>query len=163
MEFSLTWNREITTLIGDYLWLILPQQLETMPKLRSPSPLFWEHSKIHTLLLGDFHLYLPHPPSRCLYRWIKDGKEEDWQESWLLWQRVNEMPKLMKLIVRAGIRYTSQSYLSCGLLSFLRDSVPCLHLTVWPLQGVGGQHWNDRETRGDKNQQKILVSRDKSY
>lgn len=71
----------------------------------------------------------PIPPPDATYRWIKNGKQEDWQESWLLWQPVNEMPKLLKLIVRAGIRYTASSYLS-WMLSFVRNSVPCLRLTA---------------------------------
>lgn len=77
------------------------------------------------LLLGELHFYSSHPPSRCTYRWIKeDGKQKDWQESWLLWQQVNEMPKLVKLIARAGVRETSLSYLSCWLLSFMYNSPP---------------------------------------
>lgn len=71
------WNEESIIPTGDYLRLILLQQLETMPKLRYPCLLFRGRSKTHNPFTGKFPFLSSHPPSRCTSRWIKeDGKTE---------------------------------------------------------------------------------------
>lgn len=121
-----------------------------MPKLKYPCLLFWEHSKPTTLLkLGDFHFGPPHSPSRRTYRWIKDGNQEDWQESWLPWQQADETPQLMKLIVRAGIRWTAWSgtwLTDCSPSCTIQCTAFALYFNPFREQ-EGTQHWNDRETR----------------
>lgn len=121
-----------------------------MPKLKYPCLLFWEHWKPTILLkLGDFHFGPPHSPSRRTYRWIKDGNQEDWQESWLPWQQADEMPQLMKLIVRAGIRWTAWSgtwLIDCSPSCTIQCTAFALYFNPFRAQ-EGTQHWNDRETR----------------
>lgn len=121
-----------------------------IPKLRYPWLLFWEHSKPTILLkLRDFHFCPPHSPSRRTYRWIKDGNQEDWQESWLPWQQADEMPQLMKLIVRAGIRWTAWSgtcLIDCSPSCTIQSMAFALYFNRSGSRR-GMQHWNDRETK----------------
>lgn len=135
-----------------------------MPKLKYPCLLFWEHSKPTTLLkLGDFHFGPPHSPSKRTYRWIKDGNQEDWQESWLPWQQADETPQLMKLIVRHQVD-SMERHLAYWLLSFMHNSVHGLRLIFQPVQGAGGDaalEWQGDQ--GGKNQQRALTVENKGY
>lgn len=77
---------------GSYFISRKQNQLRQHPCLLSR-----EHPQIQDPLAGSISIF-PSPFQ------MKKGRQEDRQESWLLWQQVNEMPQLMQWLVRARVR-----------------------------------------------------------
>lgn len=153
------WNGEMTIPSDDYLWLTLLWQLETMPKLRYPCLLFCGHSKIHNLFTGRFP-FLSSPSPLQMHLQMNKRWEPGRLAGVLVTMAASKWNAKAQETDSESRNQVDIIELrrSCWLLSFMHNSVPCLRLVFQPLQRVEvGQHRNDRETRGGKNQQRILI------